>query len=222
MPEQTSRQAWVDRYIRDELTVDEIAEFEASLMESPGMQQELETVLGLREVLLFESRRYRGTGGLLPETLFGVGKWQPLALAATVILAVFSTLMYWKVSNDSAGLQRQLELLSLPRTQVLTVPVNIMRSAGRQTPDVIVQKPAGHSAILLDIELGSYTRGLELLDFALVDEAGNTILTWTAAPTPAGRASVVLNSEQVPASRLWLQISSSDGQVLERSLMEFR
>ena len=222
MPKQTSRQAWVDRYIRDELTVDEMAEFEASLMESPGMQQELETVLGLREALRCESKQEIGTVDLLPNSLSRVGKWQSPALAATVILAVFSTVMFWKVSNDSADLQRELNLLSQPRTQILSVPVNITRSVGRQTPVVIVQKPAGHSAILLDIELGSRARELDMLAFALIDDAGNYILTWTAAPAADGRASVMLNNEQVPASRLWLQISSGDGQVLERSLLEFR
>jgi hypothetical protein len=138
------------------------------------------------------------------------------------ILAVFSTVMFWKVSNDSAQLQRQLVSLSQPRTQVLTVPVNIMRSAGQHTPDVIIQKPTGHSAILLDIELGSRARELDRLAFALVDETGNSISDWIDAPTPDGRASVVLNSEQLPASRLWLQISSINGQALERRLLEFR
>lgn len=69
------------------------------------------------------------------------------------------------------NLQRQLDLLNQPRSQVLTVPVNIMRSAHGQVPDVIVQKPAGRAAILLDIELGPLARKLELLEFALVDEA---------------------------------------------------
>ena len=55
MPEQISIQVWIDHYIRDKLTVDEMTEFEVWLMESPGMQQELETILGLREVLLFDS-----------------------------------------------------------------------------------------------------------------------------------------------------------------------
>jgi hypothetical protein len=90
------------------------------------------------------------------------------------------------------------------------------------TPDVIVHKPAGHSAILLDIELGPRARESELLEFALVAYAGNPILTWSAAPAEDGHTSVMLNSEQVPASRLWLQTSSSDGQVLERSSLEFR
>lgn len=57
MAEQTSRQAWADRYVRDEMVVGEMVEYETALMESPGMQQELETVLGLREALFLESRQ---------------------------------------------------------------------------------------------------------------------------------------------------------------------
>ena len=54
MAKQTSRQVWVDRYVREELAVDETVEFEQALMESSAMQQDLETALGLREALLFE------------------------------------------------------------------------------------------------------------------------------------------------------------------------
>jgi hypothetical protein len=222
MAKQTSREAWVDRYLREELTVEEMADFEVALMDSSAMQQELETAMGLREMLLFEAEQGIGTDNLLPESLSGVSKWRHLAVAATVTLAGFSTFMFWKVSYDSAELQRQVDLLSQPRSHVLTVPVNIMRSAGGQTPDVIVQKPASLSAILLDIELGPRSLEHESLNFALVDDAGTSVIDWRAAPSADGRAEVLLNSEQVPAVRLWLQINSSDGQQLERRLLEFR
>jgi hypothetical protein len=222
MAKQSSRQVWVDRYVRDELAVDETVEFEQALMESPAMQQDLETALGLREALLLEPKQSVSRNGRLPEPLPGGGNWQPVALAASVLLAVFSTVMFWKVSNDSAGLQNQLDLLKQPRTQVLTVPVNIMRSASSRTPDVIIQKPVGHSAILLDIELGSAASKLEELVFELVDDDGVAISSWNAAPTKRGRASVMISSEQIPSARLWLQISSSEGRTLERRLLEFR
>jgi hypothetical protein len=139
-----------------------------------------------------------------------------------VILAVFSTVMFWKVGNDSADLQHQVDLLSQPRTQVLTVPVNIMRSAGSQTPDVIVQKPTGHAAILLDIELAPPSRQLDDVHFALLDQGGKAVANWVATPSPQGRASVLLNSEQIPVSQLWLEISSRSGDLIERRLLEFR
>jgi len=222
MAKQTSNQKWVDRYIRDELAVEETVEFEQALMESPAMQQDLEASLALREALLLEPEQSVTQDGLLPEPLSGGGNWQTMALAASVLLAAFSTVMFWKVSNDTAGLRSQLDLLSQPRTEVLTVPVNIMRSVGSLSPDVIIQKPAGHSAILLDIELGPTAVEFENLEFELVDDGGAPITSWIAAPTRSGRARVLLNNEQVPSARLWLQISSSEGQVLERRLLEFR
>lgn len=222
MAKQTSRQVWVDRYVREELAVEETVEFEQALMESSAMQQDLETALGLREALLLEPEQSLPRNGLLPESLPGGGNWQPVALAASLLLAVFSTVMFWKVSNDSAGLQNQLDLLNQPLTQVLSVPVNIMRSTSNRTPDVIIQKPAGHSAILLDIELGSAARELEELIFELVDDGGVALLSWNTAPTKSGRASVMLSSERIPSARLWLQISSSEGRTLERRLLEFR
>jgi hypothetical protein len=143
MAENTSRQQWIDRYVREELTVEEITEFEEALMESSVMQSELEAVLGLREALLHE-------------------------------------------------------------------------------PDVIAQKPTGHSALLLDIELNSVSRQQQALDFTLVDEAGAVVLSWNAAVGPDGHVDALLNSEEVPASRLRLDISAEDGQVLDQRLLEFR
>ena len=224
MAEGTSRQQWIDRYVRNELTVEEIAEFELALMESPQMQKGLKAVLGLREALLLEPGPGQETtvDDLLPESLSGGGNWRSLAMVASVLLAVFSTVMFWKVSNDSAALQNQLELLSQPRTVLLTVPVNIMRSASSQEPDVIVKIPAGHSAMMLDIELNPASRRQQSLGFALLDEAGTAVLKWNATAGADGHVEALLNSEQVPATRLWLEVSSEDGEVLDRRLLEFR
>ena len=224
MAEDTSRQQWIDRYVRNELTVEEITEFELALIDSPQMQKGLEAVLGLREALLLEPDPGQETAGddLLPESLSGGGNWRSLAMVASVLLAVFSTVMFWKVSNDSAALQNQLDLLSQPRTVLLTVPVNIMRSASSQEPDVIVKIPTGHSAMMLDIELNPASRQQQSLGFALLDEAGTAVLKWNATAGADGHVEALLNSEQVPASRLWLEISSEGGQVLDRRLLEFR
>ncbi len=222
MARHTSNQLWVDRYVRDELTANEMAEFEKALMESSAMQQDLETALALRETLLIESGQEPVRAIPEAEPPYGAGRWRQLAMAATLVLAVFSTVMFWKVSNDSAVLQQQVDLLSQPQSNILTVPVNIMRSTGGQMPDVTVLKPEGRSAMLLDIELAPVSLGHASLNFALVDESGTYITAWSAAPAADGHTSVLLNSEQVPAARLWLEISSSDGQALERRLLKFR
>ena len=222
MARQASRLDWVNRYVRNELTVDEIVGFEQALMDSPDIQRDLESVLGLREALLLQPEQSIPPADLLPEALSGGGNWKSAALAASVILAVFSTVMFWKVSNDSAELHRQLDLLSQPRSIVLKVPVDIMRSAGSRTPDVVARIPEGHAAILLDIQLTPRSLQQPSLFFNMVDETGATVASWSATSFANGRAEVLLNSEQVPALPVWLEISSDEGQLLERRLLEFR
>ena len=88
MAENTTRQQWIDRYVRNDLTVEEITEFELALMESPQMQKGLEAVLGLREALLLEPdpRQETGVDDLLPESLSGGGNWRSLAMMLDIEL----------------------------------------------------------------------------------------------------------------------------------------
>ncbi|MDX1554661.1 MAG: hypothetical protein R3212_01410, partial [Xanthomonadales bacterium] len=171
MTERAMQRARVDRYVRDELAPEEMAAFETELLESPDLQEELETVLALRAGLQRESVQQPATAANdhVSEAMDSRSGWQRLALAATVVLAVMSTVMWWQAGNEVADLERQLNLMSQPRGDVLTVAVPIMRSAGGQTPDVIVLKPRGQAAILLDIELGLRARVEGALAFALVD-----------------------------------------------------
>jgi len=227
MVRKASSQAWVDRYVRDELTMDEVAKFETELLGSPRLQQELETAISLRRILQAETVLPRrdpvtmveeeSTSGWPP----GGSGWHTPAVAASLLLAVFSTFMFWKTGNDSRELQRRLDQLAQPRGAVLTVPVDIMRSAGAQTPAVIVQKPGGRAAILLDIELGQAALEFSELEFALTDESGNLLAGWLAKPGTNGRAQVVLNNEQLPAARVWLEIFTFGGQLIDRRLLEF-
>jgi len=224
MPELALQKGRVDRYVRDQLSPKEIAAFETELLESPTLQQELEAVLALHTLLDTELAAESGKGiaDQPAQVLETKADWNRLALAATVILAVLSTVMWWKTGNDASDLGRQLEIVSLPQTNVLTVVVPIMRSASSRTPDVIVQKPVGEAAIILDIELGLQAREQEQLNFELVDPGGKTLLSWQSSPAEDGRATVLIDNRQIPASRLWLRINASNGNTLERRLLEFR
>lgn len=62
----------------------------------------------------------------------------------------------------------------------------------------------------------------ESLRFALLDESGTPVLAWAAVPGAAGRVTVSLNAEQVPAGRLWLETHGAGARPLERRLLEFR
>ncbi len=211
---------WVDDYVRDRLPADEEAAFEEALLEDAELQAQVEVALGMREALNNDSELE--LQGAMPARPSAGNSWSGYALAASVALAIVSTTLYWQAGVENDRLINQIESLGQPVGSVLHVPVNIMRSGGQSTPDVIVQKPEGRAAILLDIELGTKARGEAQLSFELLDPSGEPVLTWQSSPTSEGRTSVVLSSEQIPASRLWLQISDSSGNELERRLLEFR
>jgi len=52
-PEQKSD--WVDRYMRNGLTTEEEAVFETALLDSPDLQLQLETALGIRQAVIYGS-----------------------------------------------------------------------------------------------------------------------------------------------------------------------
>ncbi|MBT8059015.1 MAG: hypothetical protein KJO33_05430 [Gammaproteobacteria bacterium] len=211
-------QAWVDRYLRDEMTASEIAAFEQALMDSPSMQQELETAMALREMLKHDAPSGQQASGSF---LTGLRRPIPTGIAAAIALAVFSTLMYWKTSQEAAGLQEELARLNQPLSGILTVPVALMRSDGGRTPDVVVSRPAAGHGVLLDIELAPGSRGRGELAFSLSRADGEFILAWRGSPAADGKSRALIRSEQIPTGRLWLDIASSEGETLERRLLEF-
>jgi hypothetical protein len=213
--------AWVDRYLRDELTASEIAAFERALMDSRKLQKELETALALREMLKHDSPSRPQVPAAGRSFLWGLNRWRPTGLAAAIALAVFSTLMFWKTSQDATGLQEELARLNQPLSGILTVPVALMRSAGGQSPDVVVTLPAAGHGILLDIELAPESSGRGELAFSLSRADGERILAWRGSPGADGKCRALLRSEQIPTGRIWLKIASLEGEALERRLLEF-
>lgn len=221
MVEQDMNNNIVDRYVRDELSDEEVVAFEEQLLEDPQLQDELEAVLALKEAMQIQNQLDADTEE--PEDLLSGGnQWSNMAIAASVLLAIVSTTFYWRTSVETGRLQEQLAALQAPRTSVLNVAINIMRSAGSKTPDVIIQKPAGHGVLVLDIELSPGFHKLDSINFQLQTGEGKSVLRWTALPTTSGRASVVLNAEAVPDGMVYLQISDSSGKLQEKRLLEFR
>ena len=221
MTEQSKYSDWIDRYVRDELSDEEGVVFEERLIEDTQLQTELETVLAIRRALKLDdelasdSRQWAGT-------VSGANQWSSMAIAASVLLAIVSTTFYWRASIETGRLRDQLTVLQAPRTTVLTVPVNIMRSEESNTPDVIVQKPAGNGVLVLDIELSPHFQSLGLIDFRLQASDSEVLFKWTAPPTSSGRATVVLISEAIPDGVAFLQISDPSGELKESRLLEFR
>lgn len=217
---------WVDRYVRDELSAEDELAFEEQLLEDPALQQQVEAALGIKEALkldeLDEDNQDSTTvdGPLQPKA--SGNSWTPLAFAASVLLAVASTTLLWRANIESDGLRQQLNEMQQPRTNMLKISVDIMRSAGNGTPDIIIQKPALRGIIALDIELSSRFSQLDEITFQLSEENGNSFVTWAGRPSSDGRASVILNSESIPAGKVVLTMTSPDEQSKETRLMEFR
>ncbi len=221
MTEQGKYDDWVDRYVRDELSEEEVEEFEERLMTDSDLQSQLEAVFLMKEALKLESEAETETSKdavVIPWR----NQWSPMAIAASVLLAVVSTTLYWRSNVEIGHLQEQVTALQAPRTSVLTVPVDIMRSAASATPDVIVEIPAGHSAIVLDIELSAQFQNLQTVDFELVTQDSKAVLAWAAAPAGSDTVKVVLDSEVVPAGMIQLRMSDPDSDMQERRLLEFR
>jgi len=221
MTEQGKFDDWVDRYVRDELSEAEMEEFEERLMTDSDLQSQLEAVFLMKEALKLESEAETNTAEDAV-TIPWRNQWSPMAIAASVLLAVVSTTLYWRSNVEIGQLQDQVTALQAPRTSVLTVPVDIMRSAGRATPDVIVEIPAGHSAIVLDIELSARFQNLPSVDFELIPQDSEAVLAWAAAPAGSDTVKVVLDSELVPVGMIQLRMSDPDSDVQESRLLEIR
>ena len=218
MADRQFNEEWVDRYVRDELSAEDEAAFEEALLEDAELQAQVEAVLGIRETLK-QAQLLDATATVseLPVR----NQWSTLAMAASVLLAVVSTTLFWRASVETNELRNQVEALQQPRSSVLQVPVDIMRSAGKATPDVIVQKPAGQGLVVLDIELSPAFRNLPAIDFELRQD-DDPVLAWSAAPGINGRANVALSSEAIPDGRVLLHMSDPAGAATESRLLEFR
>ncbi len=214
----------VDMYVRNAMTGDEEADFEVRMLESPQLQQHVQTALAIRESLkLQETIGESSSDPLSRDHHLKPGySWGRTALAASVLLAVVSTMMLVKTSIESNQLKHQIADLIQPQTSVLTIPVNIMRSAGSGTPDVIVQKPSDGSVIQLDIELSGQAQAQPSLLFSLLSGGQDSIISWQVSPSANGRSTVLIRSEQIPTGLVQLQITDVDGNILDRHLLEFR
>jgi hypothetical protein len=219
MADRQFNEEWVDRYVRDELSAEDEAAFEEALLEDAELQAQVEAVLGIRETLKREQSLAETASLSEPPVR---NQWSTLAMAASVLLAVVSTTLFWRASVETNELREQVEALQQPRGSVLRVPVDIMRSAGNATPDVIVQKPSGRALLVLDIELSPTFRDLSVIQLELQSQGGEALLAWSASPRADGRVVTALNSEIVPDGEVWLLLSAPEGTLSESRLIEFR
>lgn len=221
MPKSKNNSELVDSYLRNKLKSDEVTAFETALLESPELQLELETAMGIRQIVLLEAEPDHQELVNPLQELEARNNWQPLALAASVVLAVFSTTMYWKVSNEARVLQSEVAALNQPHTSVLTIPVDIMRSAGDQIPDIIVQKPPGNALVILDVELSPAVAAEDELRMSLRDLQAAELIAWDSGKVENGRITAAIDSRILPDGKVWLEMANKQGQVIDRRLLEF-
>ena len=214
--------AWIDRYLRNELSAEDETRFENALLTSAKLQDELESTLAIRRVLQLETdapepqRQARAAASRLPFP------WVTVALAARLVLAVLSGLMYWYVSHEMANLRSGLETLVRPHAHQIVVPLDIMRSAGEDLPEAIIHKPAASASVVLDIELSAVAVAAGSLQLMLKDTAGAELATWHETVQDDGRVRSVFDAEFLPRGLVWLEISDRHGSLLDRRLLEFR
>jgi hypothetical protein len=216
---------WVDRYIRNQLSAEEEAEFEVRMLQSKELQQHLQTAMALKESLkLDEEIGKTSARPPLTDQSRMKHRWRDMAIAASVLIALGSSAGLVVSRHQTDRLEQQIADLNQPATAVLLVPVQIMRSSEPGSSHVIVQKPPGRALIQLDIELSgqAQAQAQPFLQFTLVNDQQRPVLSWQASPLANGRATVLLRNDQVPTGNVRLEISDAGGNVLERHLLEFR
>ena len=207
----------VDRYVRGELDPTETAAFEAELLESPTLQDALETALGLRRTLEFE-RTLNEAGPVSPDTRARPrgaipSTWQPWALAASLMAVAVTASLWWRTGAENAQLHARIADLERPVSTVLSVPLDVMRSSEPGVPDVFIRKPEGAAVLILDLEVAPRHALAPALHLELRTEQGGELARWSAAPGADGRIQITHRADLLPDGRLTLRISdpASDG-----------
>ena len=214
-------EAWVDRYLRDELSDDEREAFELALMDSPELADSLAAAMGVQQALELGERHRPDEQRVDESPMQPPSGWRTLAMAATLVLAVFSTTMYWRASNEVSTLQNSLNALREPVGQVLSVPVEIMRSSGVQAPRAVAI-PDDVGLVLLDIEVPASHASQPLLQMRLTTVDGEEITAWQSSPLPAGNHNAVIRADQLPRGEAVLEVHTPDGQLIYQTALEFR
>ncbi|NNK52212.1 MAG: hypothetical protein HKO99_11510, partial [Xanthomonadales bacterium] len=117
--------------------------------------------------------------------------------------------LLWRSETENAFLNSRVTALEQPVQSVLTVPLDVMRSFGSDTPDVRIRKPAGPALLILDIEVSAPMAGAPALGLELHKEQGDQILQLSSVPDADGRIQLALRTDQLPDGIVTLRISES-------------
>lgn len=201
----------VDRYVRGEFDPAETAAFEAELLESPELQDALETALGLRRTLEFE-RTLNEAGQVSHDTPAGPrgplpSRWKSWALAAPLMAAAVTASLWWRTGAENEQLHARIADLDRPVSTVLSVPLDVMRSSNPGVPDVFIRKPEEAAVLIIDLEVAPRLALAPALDLELRAEQGDELARWSATPDADGRIQIAHRADLLPDGRLTLRIS---------------
>lgn len=213
MPEMTAVSERVDRYVRGKLSEHESAQFETELLDSAELQDELEAALALKAAVTLFDREQDSKVTPLPlkieDSPQRSSQWRNWAVAASVLLAVVSTSALYRSELENQGLQTRLATLAKPVGQVITIPVNIMRSLDTQAASVRLVKPDGAAMLVLDIELTRDLASAKQLDLQLGVQGGEVLHQWQAVPASTGQLKTALQAEILPTGMLELTMTDA-------------
>ena len=204
----------VDRYVRGELNDSETLAFEAELLESAELQDALEVAVGLQRAAWLETEeRDAGIIQLHSPANAEVSpppRWPIAALAASLAVAAFAGVLLWQSEAENARLSARIAELAQPPDSVLTVPLDVMRSAASGTPDVRIRKPAGAALLILDVEVAAQLLNVPMLALQVSRAPGAALLNMSAAPDADGRIQVALRADRLPDGILELRMSDPE------------
>lgn len=213
--------AWIDRYLRNELTAEDETRFETALLESRELQDDLETSMAIRRLVQLdvEAQAPGSDSGQLPELHM---PWMTIGITASLVLAVLSGVMYWNVSHEVATLRNGMQEFGKPHAHEIVVPLDIMRSASLDVPEAIIHKPGEDTYIVLDIELTQAALNAGAVRMALREPDGAELAAWYAGAVEDGRVKSYFDAEYLPDGRAWLEMTDETGRLLDRRVLEFR
>lgn len=206
---------WVDRYLRDELDSEECEAFELALMDSPELSKNLAAAMGVQQALEQEEAHLSDADPGEISPLAPPSGWRTLALVASLVLAVFSTTMLWQTSN-------QLSSLQAPVGDVLTVPVEVMRSGSDVEAARAIAIPDETGLVLFDIEIPADHSDEPVLSMRLSEPGGQEIMSWQSSPLPSGNHNVAVRASQLPKGQALFEARNLEGDLIYQMLLEFR
>ncbi len=224
MPDSNDFSLRADRYVRGDLEPSAIADFEAELLESPELQDAVELALGLK--LLVGSGHRQAVPNPVARleqrkpSFQGEVQWYRWGLAATILLTVATTQLYWRADNRNEELQKVVDQLNQPVGKVFAVPLDIMRSARSESPDVIIRKPAQDSVMILDIELQPDMARSSLIRLTISSISGEVIHSLDTAPAANGRVQIALNTAAISSGQYHLEIDSDIANRVDQRMFE--